>query len=97
MEVPPWLSFSHGGRRLPVPGAQEGPWASGGKEAVRRNALKNGLLVEEVLLPGEDADSFQDLSDCLYSDLFDPLGRRRSALLARCFHRDVFDRFLESS
>ncbi len=32
-----------------------GPKTAEGKEAVKYNALKHGLLAKEVLLPGEDA------------------------------------------
>lgn len=59
-----------------------GPNTPGGKEAVKRNALKHGLLAKEVLLPGEDADSFQELSDHLYADLR-PDGALETALVER--------------
>jgi hypothetical protein len=35
-----------------------GPKTPEGKDAVRLNALKHGLLCREVLLPGEDKGAF---------------------------------------
>ena len=59
-----------------------GPKTREGKEAVKQNALKHGLLAKEVLLPGENADSFQELSDHLYADLR-PDGALETALVER--------------
>ena len=38
-----------------------GPKTPEGKAVVRLNALQHGLLAREVVLPGEDADAFEDL------------------------------------
>ena len=38
-----------------------GPKTSEGKAVVRFNALRHGLLTRDVVLPGEDADAFEDL------------------------------------
>ena len=38
-----------------------GPKTPEGKVAVRLNALRHGLLARDVVLPGEDADAFEDL------------------------------------
>ncbi len=46
-----------------------GPQSREGKEAVKLNALKHGLLAQEVLLPGEDSEVFQELSQWLITDL----------------------------
>lgn len=59
-----------------------GPKTAEGKEAVSRNAFKHGLLAKEALIPGEDADSFQDLRDYLYTDLR-PEGAIEMALVER--------------
>jgi hypothetical protein len=59
-----------------------GPKSQEGKETVRFNALKHGLLAKEALLPGEDADTFQELSERLYADLR-PEGAIETALVER--------------
>jgi hypothetical protein len=59
-----------------------GPKSEEGKEVVKRNALKHGLLAKEALLPGEDADSFEELSERLYADLR-PEGAIETALVER--------------
>jgi hypothetical protein len=38
-----------------------GPKTPKGKAVVRFNALRHGLLTRDVVLPGEDADAFEDL------------------------------------
>jgi hypothetical protein len=38
-----------------------GPKTPEGKAVIRLNALRHGLLAREVVLPGEDADAFEDL------------------------------------
>jgi hypothetical protein len=38
-----------------------GPTTPEGKAAVRFNAFRHGLLAQDVVLPGEDADAFEDL------------------------------------
>ncbi len=46
-----------------------GPRTPEGKAAIRRNALKHGLLSQEVLLPGEDEAALKDLGDTLRNEL----------------------------
>jgi hypothetical protein len=46
-----------------------GPKTPEGKDAVRHNALKHGLLSQEVLLPGEDEAGLKDLGDTLRNEL----------------------------
>jgi len=42
-----------------------GPKTPAGKAAVRLNALRHGLLSEEILLPGEDEEALRELEeDC---------------------------------
>jgi len=38
-----------------------GPKTPEGKDAVRLNALKHGLLSQEILLPGEDEEALREL------------------------------------
>ena len=38
-----------------------GPKTQEGKAAVRFNAVKHGLLAQDAVLPGEDAEAFEDL------------------------------------
>ena len=46
-----------------------GPRTRKGKEAVKRNALKHGILAREVVIPGkEDAVEFRRLHDWLRKD-----------------------------
>jgi hypothetical protein len=59
-----------------------GPTSREGKEAVKLNALKHGLLAQEVLLPGEDSEVFQELSQWLYNDLR-PEGAIETTLVER--------------
>ncbi len=46
-----------------------GPKTSGGKAAVRLNAMQHGLLCRDVVLPGEDAEAFEDLRNRVWADL----------------------------
>src|SRR5919107_4615786 len=46
-----------------------GPTTSEGKAAVRHNALKHGLLAEDVLLRGEDKDELRALGDRMVAEL----------------------------
>jgi hypothetical protein len=50
-----------------------GPKTPEGKVAVRLNALRHGLLARDVVLPGEDADAFEDLWNRVRADL-SPVG-----------------------
>ena len=42
-----------------------GPKTPEGKDAVRLNALKHGLLSRETLLPGEDEEALRELGERL--------------------------------
>src|SRR3954447_22393553 len=50
-----------------------GPSTLEGKAVVRLNALRHGLLARDVLLPGEDAQAFEDLWNQARADL-SPIG-----------------------
>ena len=50
-----------------------GPRTPEGKSAVRLNAFKHGLLSQEVLLPWEDGEAFQELGEHLRAEL-QPVG-----------------------
>ena len=50
-----------------------GPKTLEGKTAVRLNAVKHGLLSQEVLLPGEDEADLNELSELLMAEL-QPVG-----------------------
>ena len=50
-------------------GKKGGPNSAAGKAAVRYNALKHGLLSQQVVLPDEDEDAFAELSDSLMASL----------------------------
>jgi hypothetical protein len=50
-----------------------GPKTQEGKAAVRFNAFRHGLLAQDVVLPGEDADAFEDLWNQVRADL-SPVG-----------------------
>jgi hypothetical protein len=45
-----------------------GPKTQEGKAAVRFNAFRHGLLAQDVVLPGEDADAFEDLRNQVRAD-----------------------------
>jgi len=46
-----------------------GPRTPEGKAAASRNAVKHGLLSEEVLLPGEDGEALRELGESLRAEL----------------------------
>jgi hypothetical protein len=46
-----------------------GPITSEGKATVRHNALKHGLLAEDVFLRGEDKDELRALGERLIAEL----------------------------
>ena len=50
-----------------------GPKTRKGKAIVRLNAVRHGLLTRDVVLPGEDADSFEDLWNQVRANL-SPVG-----------------------
>ena len=53
-----------------------------GKTAIRLNAVKHGLLAEEILLPGEDEDALRKLGERLRTEL-QPVGGLENLLVAR--------------
>jgi hypothetical protein len=59
-----------------------GPKTPEGKAMVRLNALRHGLLAREVVLPGEDADAFEDLWNEVRADL-SPVGPIEQLLVER--------------
>src|SRR6516164_5173562 len=59
-----------------------GPKTPEGKAVVRLNALQHGLLAREVVLPGEDADAFEDLWNRVRADL-SPVGPIEEFLVDR--------------
>ena len=59
-----------------------GPRKPEGKAAVRLNALKHGLLSEEVLLPGEDEVALRELAESLRAQL-QPVGEEEILLVDR--------------
>jgi hypothetical protein len=59
-----------------------GPKTPEGKAVVRLNALQHGLLAREVVLPGEDADAFEDLWNRVRADL-SPVGPIEELLVDR--------------
>ena len=59
-----------------------GPKTPEGKTAVRLNALTHGLRSEEILLPGEDEETFRELSDRLRAEL-QPVGALENLLVDR--------------
>ena len=56
-----------------------GPKTPEGKDAVRVNAVKHGLLSREVLLPGEDEAALKELGERLRSEL-QPVGELEGLL-----------------
>jgi hypothetical protein len=50
-----------------------GPKTPEGKAVVRLNALRHGLLARDVVLPGEDADAFEDFCNQIRANL-SPVG-----------------------
>ncbi len=59
-----------------------GPNTPEGKAAARYNATKHGLLAEEVLLPGEDAETLKALGQSLRGEL-QPVGELEDLLVDR--------------
>jgi hypothetical protein len=59
-----------------------GPRTPEGKAAVRLNALKHGLLSQEILLPGEDGEALRELGERLRAEL-QPVGELESLLVDR--------------
>src|SRR5215213_11591877 len=59
-----------------------GPKTPEGKDAVRLNALKHGLLSQEILLPGEDEEALRELDQNLKVEL-QPVGELESLLVDR--------------
>ena len=59
-----------------------GPKTPEGKVAVRLNALRHGLRSEEILLPGEDEEAFERLSERLRDEL-QPVGEMENLLVDR--------------
>jgi hypothetical protein len=59
-----------------------GPKTREGKAVVRLNAIRHGLLARDVVLPGEDADAFEDLWNQVRADL-SPVGPIEEFLVDR--------------
>src|SRR5215212_3046361 len=59
-----------------------GPKTPEGKDAVRLNALKHGLLSKETLLPGEDQEALRELDERLKDELR-PVGELENLLVDR--------------
>src|SRR5262252_5485625 len=59
-----------------------GPKTPEGKAAVRLNAIRHGLLARDAVLPGEDADAFEDLWNQVRAEL-SPMGPIEELLVER--------------
>ena len=59
-----------------------GPRTQEGKDAVRLNAVKHGLLSQEILLPGEDGEALAELDERLRDEL-QPAGVVENLLVDR--------------
>jgi hypothetical protein len=59
-----------------------GPKTPEGKAAVSLNALKHGLLSQEILLRGEDQEALRELDECLRNEL-QPVGELENLLVDR--------------
>src|SRR6267143_4198268 len=59
-----------------------GPKTRKGKAVIRLNALRHGLLTRDVVLPGEDADAFEDLWNKVRANL-SPVGPIEESLVDR--------------
>ena len=59
-----------------------GPKTQEGKAVVRLNAFRHGLLTRDVVLPGEDADAFEDLLNQVRAEL-SPVGPIEELLVDR--------------
>jgi hypothetical protein len=57
-----------------------GPRTATGKDAVRLNAMRHGLLSKEILLPGEDVEALQELDERLRIQLR-PVGELENLLV----------------
>jgi len=64
-----------------------GPKTPEGKDAVRLNAMKHGLLCQVVLLPGEDKEPLRELSEHLWTEL-KPVGEMENLLADRIIASD---------
>ena len=59
-----------------------GPKTPEGKDAVRLNAVKHGLLSQDILLPGEDEAALKELGERMRAEL-QPAGELESLLVKR--------------
>jgi hypothetical protein len=59
-----------------------GPKTPEGKAAVRLNALRHGLLSQEIVLPGEDEEALRELDEYLRAEL-QPVGELENLLVDR--------------
>jgi hypothetical protein len=59
-----------------------GPKTPEGKDAVRLNALRHGLLSQDILLPGEDEQALRELDEYLRAEL-QPVGELENLLIDR--------------
>ena len=59
-----------------------GPKTPEGKAAFSLNALKHGLLSQEILLPREDQEALRELDECLRNEL-QPVGELENLLVDR--------------
>jgi hypothetical protein len=59
-----------------------GPRTAAGKEQVRWNAVKHGLLAQKLLIPGEDQEALEELSRRMRAEL-QPVGVEEEALVER--------------
>ena len=59
-----------------------GPKTQGGRALVRLNALKHGMLASDVVLPGENADAFEDLRRQVWAE-YSPVGPVEELLVDR--------------
>ena len=62
-----------------------GPKTREGKVAVRLNAIRHGLLARDAVLPGEDADAFEDLWKEVWAE-FSPVGPIEKLLVERAIN-----------
>jgi hypothetical protein len=79
--------------------AKGGPRTPEGRAAVRFNALAHGLAAVETVLPGEDANAFEELQRSLKHDLA-PANQYEQGLaeeVARCYWRLLRLRGIETS
>ena len=59
-----------------------GPRTAAGKEHVRPNAVKHGLVAREILIPGEDLEALEELAGRMRAELH-PVGAEEEALVER--------------